>query len=362
MIPHFLRHYRHLATHIFAFDNGSTDDTLPLLAREKDWVTTVPFDPPGDSIVDEARELFETAWQTSRGKADWVIIVDMDEHLYHPNLIGYLRYCASQGITAITAIGYEMSSEVFPTGDIPLWREITSGCRFARDFDKLSIFDPNAVDSINYAVGRHAASPEGRVVYPERPEIKLLHYKKLSLDYLTTRWGELRGKLRAGDIENGWGSHYLAAPAAIQEDFAWNRKMARTVPGLSAKNDDVRRVDLHLDVGGQRVEPEFIHGPIHGFRVAAEPSPIWIVSEPLDSKHFMVGVPIQRMTLRDGVEDHDIPLDSPILGSGWWHPTRAIDRTLRWTDGRAVVYLPKVSAASPLLEIELADRMIRAWG
>jgi hypothetical protein len=359
ILPFFLRHYRGLADHIYVFDNGSTDQSVQMFAAEEN-VTVSHFDITGDSFVDEARRMCDTMWQASRGLADWVIVVDMDEHLFHPNLRGYLRYCAGRGITAISTVGYEMVGDTFPIGEVPLWQEISAGCRFGADFDKLCIFDPDAISSVNFEAGRHSAAPEGRVVYPERTEVKLLHFKKLGVDYLTKRWAELQSGLRPGDIANNWGSHYLSTTEAIESDMVRQLKMSRSVPGLSARND-VQQIDLHLDINGERIDPERVDGSRHIFQIPSQATVVSVVSGALNSKHALLGAPVAAIVLQIGDDRHEISLEDAALVTGWWGPTAVLGRPMRWTDGHGVLRLPSTDAEKHVLEIELVERMIRAW-
>src|SRR5579859_373080 len=99
MLPHFFRHYDGLVDRYFVFDNGSTDASLVLL-NSHGRVELAHFRVDTDSFVDEERRLSDTIWQRSRGEADWIVIVDIDEHLFHPDFRTYLATCSRQGVTA----------------------------------------------------------------------------------------------------------------------------------------------------------------------------------------------------------------------------------------------------------------------
>ena len=43
-----------------------------------------------------------------------VIVADIDEFLYHPDMLGYLGRWRNRGATCIPALGYEMVSDSFP--------------------------------------------------------------------------------------------------------------------------------------------------------------------------------------------------------------------------------------------------------
>jgi hypothetical protein len=227
MLPYFFRHYDEIADHYFIFDNGSTDRSLEILhAHPK--VTVGNFRVGGDSFVQAALDKYNEFWKQSRGAADWVIICNVDEHLYHADLRGYLKRCRARGATLIIPDGYEMCSDEFPEADKPLYQIVKQGMRLPA-WDKLQIFNPNKLAEINFTPGRHTADPQGEVVIPERREVKLLHYKYLGLQYLIPRYAELKTGLRAKDIESGWGIQYLWEERKTVEEFERVRKAAGPV-------------------------------------------------------------------------------------------------------------------------------------
>src|ERR1700728_5159659 len=228
MLPFFFRHYDPIVDQYYIFDNGSTDGSLSLLENHGRVVIT-HFDVPGNSFVDEERRLGDTIWRNS--SADWVIITDIDEHIYHPNLNQYLQQCTDEGMTAIQSIGYEMVSDRFPTGTEPLVEQVTIGTR-SNGHDRLCIFNPREIAETNFTVGRHEAEPTGRVVWPAYPQVLLLHYKQLGVDYPIARSAELRKGLGEGDLEKSWGIHYTWSPEVITAKWQEIKDASGPVPGL----------------------------------------------------------------------------------------------------------------------------------
>ena len=227
MLPHFFRHYDPLVERYFIFDDGSTDRSRELLAQQP-RVEVERFDRDEDSYVLAAMRFYREAWKASRGRADWVIVCNVDEHLYHRDLLGYLRRCRGRGITAVRALGYEMVADHFPDGERRLCDVVVTGTRWER-LDKVALFDPSAVADIGYSPGRHRVEPSGRVVFPRSATVKLLHYKHLGLDYLVRRQLELRTRLLPGDLTHGYGIQYLKDPETIREDFEAVRRAAGPV-------------------------------------------------------------------------------------------------------------------------------------
>ena len=242
MIPYFLRHYDGLVDAFHISDNGSTDQSLALL-RGDPRVRVEPFKTEGDSFVDVAKRLQNSVWKASRGVADWVVVVEMDEHLFHPDLAGYLDHCFHTGVTVIRSQGYNMFADRFPVGQGLLSDEATRGVPFAM-FDKLAIFRPEQVEEVNYEAGRHGDRPVGHVVFEPQPQVKLLHYKHLGVDYVCERNAALVTGLKDGDRRNDWGVHYRAERRQVEDTFAHHLPLCRRVPGLGRPTD---AFDLTLD-------------------------------------------------------------------------------------------------------------------
>lgn len=232
MIPYFFRHYNGLVDRFFVYDNGSTDGSLDLLAGDE-RVAVAGWSVQGDSFVLDARRLCNEFWKRSRGVADWLITAEMDEHLYHPDLRHYLEACGRNGVTAIKAVGYDMIAERFPTADQPLWQTVTRGVR-SFGLDKMAIFDPAAIKETNYEAGRHEASPTGRVVWEERRQVRLLHYKYLGPDYVAERNAVLSRGIRPGDLAHGWGAHYFLGSDEVGQELRALARKAAPVPGLGS--------------------------------------------------------------------------------------------------------------------------------
>ncbi|TGD95495.1 glycosyltransferase family 2 protein [Methylobacterium nonmethylotrophicum] len=230
IIPYFLAHYRDLITKFYVFDNGSTDRSLDLLAGDE-RISVAQVATQADSFADTYTSLMNNAWKGSRESADWIVTAEMDEHLHHPDLPAYLGHCRREGVTVLTTVGYNMIAERFPTDPRPLWQQIVRGAR-ATAYDKPAIFDPQAIDEINYGHGRHGASPSGRVAYEARRQVKLLHYKSLGLDHVCERNDILAQGLRKVDLAERHGEHYLRNRAETRADFETIRAHARRVPGL----------------------------------------------------------------------------------------------------------------------------------
>jgi hypothetical protein len=217
IIPFFLRHYEPIVDRIVIYDDGSSDRSCELLSTSPK--VELRQLPKGASYILMQMHELNHCWKESRGRADWVIICDIDEHIYHHhNLREYLKWCRAEAVTIIHPLGVEMVSADFPASDAVLSERVRCGVR-SIFFDKKAVFNPNEIDEINYCTGRHLAKPVGRPVFPRQREAKLLHYKALGLDYLLDRTQQLRARKTSFDLERGWGVHDLRPVDEIQLGF-----------------------------------------------------------------------------------------------------------------------------------------------
>jgi hypothetical protein len=224
LLPYFFKHYDPIVDRYFVYDHGSTDRSRELLQAHP-RVVLGRFEMSGGSFVRAATEHYNRCWKASRGVADWVFVVNIDEHLYHRNLRAYLRACTRRGVSVIVPEGYNMVSSAFPTGAKPLCDVVRYGARDPK-WDKPQFFDPTRIDEINFKAGRHSAAPSGEVVYPRTTRTKLLHFKYLGADYLVRRHAELRSVFPSEDLEQGWAYQYLWSEQRNVEELEHTRRHA----------------------------------------------------------------------------------------------------------------------------------------
>jgi len=231
MLPFLFRHYAPWVERFVIYDSDSTDGSLALLQRmPKVEIRKVPWVHP-DSMIATLQSLHNSCWKESRGAADWVIVADIDEFLYHPDFLGYLRRCRKRGVTCIPALGYEMLSEHFPGPDEILAKTVRRGVAHGM-MSKLRLFDPNAVEETNFGPGGHHARPTGRIAYPRRDRMLLLHYKWLGVDYLARRNEMMETTRRSRDIEKNWSHHYRTPAAELGPSL--KRSLAASIDVVAA--------------------------------------------------------------------------------------------------------------------------------
>lgn len=239
MLPFFFRHYDPWVDRYVIFDNGSTDATMELLAAHpKVEIRAFPWIDP-DSFIQSSGLLQCVCWQESQGRADWVVITAIDEHLHHADMPSYLASCHRNGVTAIPALGFQMLSDHLPPAGTWLAETLRIGAPFA-DMNKLSIFDPDRIRKTGYSVGRHYAVPEGEVVYPAADEVVNLHYKYFGRNRLEARNRLLATGLREKDRACGYGRQYDWSRAEL--DLSWQYFASRS---LDYRDTEVARAVSH---------------------------------------------------------------------------------------------------------------------
>jgi len=229
ILPFFLDHYVPWVDRFVVFDDGSDDGTAETLARHPK-VDLRPFPPKGSSFVLAVRALWEHAWKESRGRADWVIVTNVDEFFYHPEgMPAYLQRCKAEGVTMIHPRGYEMVGDRFPAAGTHLVEQLPEGVPMFGQ-DKRQLFNPDAITGINFSPGRHGCAPTGKVVEPRGAEAALMHYKYVDpRAYTIPRQQILGRRLLPGDVSQGFGIQYRLPAEKLFNYFHWLKMHATRV-------------------------------------------------------------------------------------------------------------------------------------
>ncbi len=210
LLPFFIDHYYDFTQKITVYDNYSTDKSEQIL-DQYEKVDVVKYDSNGELNDILYLEIKNNAWKRSRGKADFVIVCDVDEFLYSNNLFETFRYLKKNNFTIIKPNGFQMVSDTFP--EHKRGRKLTdivkTGFSDNKWLSKSILFDPNRILEINYLPGAHECNPKGYVKMFISDDLKMLHYKDLSLEYLLNRKKEYAKRLSKINIEKGWATYYL---------------------------------------------------------------------------------------------------------------------------------------------------------
>lgn len=218
MLPFFFRHYDGIVDRYIIYDDGSADESLALLTNHpRTEVRSFPRSCPESFVLSE-QAFSNQCWKESRGEADWVIVTDIDEHLFHLGLRHYLFDASRQGITLVPALGFQMIADELPAGQQRLSRTCLLGAPWIQML-KPSIFNPAAIAEINFGVGRHTADPAGDVWAPPTDEVLLLHYKYLNVRRTHARHQELLSRMGPLDSARKFGHKYRWSLAELEYDW-----------------------------------------------------------------------------------------------------------------------------------------------
>lgn len=215
MLPFYLEHYKQFAESITLIDNHSTDNSVAI-ARAAG--ANVAYFESGNEIRDDIMQhVKNTCWKTSKGVHHWAIVVDVDELLYHDNILGFLEQNTRADIFITT--GYHMVCDTLPVfGNGLLCNQVRRGCADPIFCNKPVIFNPTRLAEVNFTVGCHGAIPvaamskrrfaQPRGVIWGDNQLKLLHYDYLTLDH-RIRKCQARGKRQSAfNRERQWALQY----------------------------------------------------------------------------------------------------------------------------------------------------------
>jgi hypothetical protein len=190
ILPWFLRHYD-FADEIHIHDNGSTDRSIDIM-RSNYKTRIIPYKMDGVddyTIIGIKNSYYKTI------NADWFIIVDIDEFIWHPTGVrDYLEVCMRNGIELPQTMGYIMYGNGWPADD---------GKSQLTDHVKTGIFDPYMYSkfavvyktiNINYNIGAHNCNPTNLAdmrnnlcVFSAAADLRLFHYCYVDINWWMNR-------------------------------------------------------------------------------------------------------------------------------------------------------------------------------
>lgn len=216
IIPYYMRHYKQYGK-VFLYEGHSTDDSAEL--AESLGATIIPLD-TGNQVRDDIFvDMKNNCWKQS--KADWVIVCDMDEFVYHPNFVAYLKTIDDNTKhTIIAPRTYEMISDFFPKKDGQIYDEVKFGFEIR---PKFFLFKPLELIEMTYGAGCHDAQPQGNIYIIHTSEIICMHMRHLSIDHVVNRNAYLYSRLSDENIKMGWGWHIGLPRERVEAFFNDNR-------------------------------------------------------------------------------------------------------------------------------------------
>ncbi len=200
-------HYKQFCDKITFFDNHSNDGTQEIIKSNGCELNT--FGTPGQLEDKEYIKIKNNCWK--RSQADWVIVCDCDEIIWHDNIKEVFENADG---TIFKTIGFDIFSQHMPKESfLELQRGIPS-----ENYSKLAVFSPK-IKSINYVYGCHVADPVGNIKYCSE-KLNLFHYRNIGgANRLIKRHKLYRERLSEYNKRFGLGVHYTYDDERRKQDW-----------------------------------------------------------------------------------------------------------------------------------------------
>ena len=218
-----IKYWQSSVDHVFVYlMNSSNDGSKEFLSKYRNYISVINI--KDDNEFNDARNIYikNNCWKASRGKADFVIVTDFDEFIYAKDIFKELEYMKKNGMTIVAPEVYHLMSKDNIIGELNtekyLHEQVTAGF-YEPKFGKYCIFDPNAIEEINYLPGAHQCNPIGKVKYYDRHKIFLFHAKYLGEERFVNRLNTCGTRLSQLNIENNWGVEYRFKEEAKRKIF-----------------------------------------------------------------------------------------------------------------------------------------------
>jgi|SRR5690606_13931398 len=229
IILHTLNYYSKFCSKIIIIDNESTDNSRNIIADYNHNIEIRTLKTGGQYREDLLMETRNNCWKGS--SADFVIVCDMDELIYHENLVLELAKAKEKKIKIPVTIGYNMIGSNFPDNyKIPLTDQVKHGIR-DRMFDKNIIFNPKEITEMNYGPGSHTCSPQFKDenIIDELLELKLLHFKYLDKEYLYNKHQLYADRMSQLSRDKKHGFEYLLGNGYIDKFFSLSHYLIKVI-------------------------------------------------------------------------------------------------------------------------------------
>lgn len=207
-IEQFIEYYN-WADKITVYDNHSTDNTVKIAQSLGCDVFSYGENEQDNNTMWNIKS---KCWKDS--KADWVIVCDVDEWLYHKDgMKNALEYINTTDATVVNTTGYNMISERYR----PL-KNIKKGYP-SFIYDKHICFKPTEISDMGWSIGCHTAKPKGNIKFIDY-DVLLLHYSLIGRKETKDRWKQYAERMSEKDRKYGFAKNYTLDDWDIEARFS----------------------------------------------------------------------------------------------------------------------------------------------
>lgn len=212
LMPFFMKHYAWAKVNVF--DNHSTDRSREIAKRMGANVRLF-----GNHQLDDREYLKIKNEVYKSSRADYVIVSDLDEFLYHPDILNHLRYLKANGMTMPNISGYNIYSNDLPKNNI---LEINTGFEDP-NFAKQIIFSPRI--DIKFRYGCHVNNATGLI--RRGGGLSVLHYRCIGgVKRMIARHRMYANRMCDFNKQKMLGAHYFRKPENLEKE--WERNMNKS--------------------------------------------------------------------------------------------------------------------------------------
>lgn len=203
ILPHFIKHYKQFCRNITFYNNCSTDSSVDICKGNGVQVI--------DTGLDEINEIeYLKIKQNSylNSDADFVIVVDTDEFVHHPDMLKLLELYKKENVTLPKVRGYNMATDKGYPNEGLMVDSIKTGLP-AWSYAKRCIFNP--VLKINWCAGMHyITNCVGPIKESDQADISLYHYKFIDREELHKKKKAYSERMSKFNLQNNLGSYYFS--------------------------------------------------------------------------------------------------------------------------------------------------------
>jgi len=216
-LPHHLKYYDFIDKHIFV-DFGGTDSSIDILKKAQQSNPNIEIvQCKASQVRHDTMSLFKNHYyKYYRQYYDIVIVADVDEIIYHPNIKQVLKNTKPNNY--FVNKGFQVVMDDVPDIDTFL-TDIKLGVE-DKTFNKPSVFDINL--DMYFRPGHHVCfpvAPNGAQAEPIYDVFYLLHYKYLGANYLKDISKKRFSRRKEYSKRIGHSGHYQSIVERPQDHF-----------------------------------------------------------------------------------------------------------------------------------------------